>query len=79
MGKWDESYQMDKWDFLVGYLSSGLSHWFISEGEDAIRLGREVIIEIREKYLVDRKTARYNMTHASDSVESAEREIGLHF
>lgn len=34
---------------------------------------------MREKYLVDRKKARYNMTHASDSPDGAKEEILLHF
>lgn len=70
---------VNKFDFLLGYITSGPSHWMVLVGEDAIRLGREAIVEIREEYLMDRKLARYNMTHGSDSVEGARREILLHF
>lgn len=78
-GVFDANYGQNKHDFLVGFLSSGESHWFVAEGEDAIAKGRRIIVGIREKYLLDRKKARYNMTHASDSPESAIREIFLHF
>lgn len=48
-------------------------------GDDAIRKGREALVEMREAYLLDRKKARYNMTHASDSPDGAKEEILLHF
>lgn len=37
------------------------------------------MVEIREEYLVDRKKARFNMSHASGSAEGAKAEILLHF
>lgn len=70
---------VSKYDFLLGYITIGPSHWMALMGEDAIRLGREAIVEIREEYLTNRKLARYNMTHGSDSVDGARREILLHF
>ncbi len=78
-GVFDANYAQNKHEFLVGYLSSSPSHWFIVEGEDAIAKGRKIIVDVREEYLVDRKKARYNMTHASDSPESVRSEIALHF
>lgn len=70
---------VSKYDFLLGYITSGPSHWMVLVGEDAIRLGREAIVETREEYLTDRKLARYNMTHGSDSIDGARKEILLHF
>ena len=58
---------------------SDYSYWIIFYGENAIKIWREILKEIRIKYLENPQTARYNMTHASDSVESANREIKLHF
>lgn len=75
---WDHNHNMDKWEFLVWYMTSWPSHWFHVTGESAIQKGRTIITLLREKYLVNPK-ARYNMTHASDSQTSSSREISLHF
>lgn len=76
---YSEEYNENKQDFLAKYLTSGSSHWFLFEGEDAIKRWREVITDMRTKYLLNPKTARYNMTHGSWNIEEAEREEQLHF
>lgn len=65
-------------DTLVEYMASGNSYWIIFYWEDAVKKGREILSDIRNEYLVIPK-CRYNMTHAADSIESANREIMIHF
>lgn len=77
--KFDNNYNEMKLDFLTRYLLSWDSYWMIFCWEDVIKKWREILTEIRYKYLDTPKIARYNMTHASDSEESARREILLHF
>jgi nucleoside diphosphate kinase len=67
------------YEWLIDFMTSWKSYWFIFYWEEAIKKWRELLVEIRDEYLVDRKLARYNMTHASDSIESANKEIMLHF
>jgi nucleoside diphosphate kinase len=76
---YDIKSRLSKQDFLVEFMTSWLSHWIVFSWYDAIKIGREILKEIRTKYLVDTWSARYNMTHASDSIESATKEIRLHF
>ena len=71
--------KISKQEFLARYMTSDNSYWIIFYGENAIKVWREVLKEIRNKYLETPQLARKNMTHASDSVESATREIKLHF
>jgi len=71
--------KISKQEFLARYMTGDYSYWIIFYGENAIKIWREVLKEIRNKYLETPQLARKNMTHASDSVESATREIKLHF
>lgn len=66
-------------EWLIEFMISWKTYWMIFYWEDAIKKARKFLYEIREEYLVDRKVARRNMTHAADSIESANREIDLHF
>lgn len=75
----DEKYNEYKFDFLLKHMTSWKSYWIIFYWENAIKKWREVLINIRDEFLENRKMARLNMTHASDSFESAKREILLHF
>lgn len=77
--KWSELHKEFQLDFLIRFMTSWKSYWIVFYGDDAIKKWREILVDIRDKYLVDRKKARLNMTHASDSFESANREIMLHF
>lgn len=69
---------IEKFNFLKSYITSWLCYIMLVSWKDAIQKARETILSIREEYLFDKK-ARYNMTHASDSLESAEKEISLYF
>lgn len=71
---------------LVSFITSGPSVSMVVEGANAVRIMRAINGAtkpfeaapgtMRGDYAVD--TGR-NIVHASDSVESAEREIGIHF
>ncbi len=71
---------------LVSYISSAPVVMFVIEGEDAIATAREMAGAtdpkqakpgtIRADYGID---VQRNVIHASDSKESAYREIALHF
>lgn len=76
---WCNVFNENKFDFLVNQMTSGKSYWIVFSWKNAIKKWREVLINIRDEFLIDRKKARLNMTHASDSIESANREILLHF
>ena len=75
-----EEHKHNGWDFewLIDFMTSWKSYWIIFYWEDAIIKWREILTGIREEYLVYVKCRR-NMTHASDSIESANKEIMLHF
>lgn len=72
-------YKESKYDFLVNFMTSWPSYWIIFYWEDAIKKWREILKEIRNKYLSTPQLARCNMTHASDNPEWAIEEIKLHF
>jgi nucleoside-diphosphate kinase len=72
-------YEESVYDFTRRYLSSWYSYWIVFYWENAVVKWREILTEIRTKYLVNPKVARYNMTHASDSEAGAKREIQIHF
>lgn len=76
---WCDVFKENKFDFLVKQMTSWKSYWIVFAWENSIKKWREVLVNIREEFLVDRKKARLNMTHASDSIESANKEILLHF
>lgn len=76
---YDIKSRISKQEFLARYLVSDYSYWIVFYWENAIKLWREILKNIREKYLVNVKTARYNMTHASDNPNWALEEIKLHF
>ncbi len=71
---------------LISYICSGPVVMFVIEGEDAIATAREMAGAtdpgqakpgtIRADYGID---VQRNVIHASDSQESARREIALHF
>ena len=71
--------RISKQEFLARYLVTDFSYWIIFYWENAIKLWREILKNIREKYLLNVKLARYNMTHASDNEAWALEEIKLHF
>lgn len=76
---WCDTFNEDKFEFLLKYMTSWKSYWIVFHWEGAVKKWREVLVSIRDEYLENRKMARLNMTHASDSIESAKREICLHF
>lgn len=71
---------------LISYITSGPSVSMVIEGKDAVKIMRSINgatnpVEaapgtIRGDFAIE--TGR-NVVHASDSVESAEREIAIHF
>ncbi len=65
-------------EWLIEFMISWNIYWIIFYWEDAIKKWREFLYDLRWEYLYDIK-ARMNMTHAADSIESANREIELHF
>ncbi len=77
------------YDLLVSYVSSAPSVAMIIEGRRAIGVVRKMIGStdpaeaeagtIRGDLGLERKVVMFNLVHASDSQESAEREIGLFF
>ena len=75
----EHRWKVEKFNFLLGHMTSGDSYWIVFYGEDAVVKGRQILADIRNKYLLDAKWAYHNMTHASDSEASARREIQLHF
>ncbi|MFZ2070493.1 MAG: nucleoside-diphosphate kinase [Halobacteriota archaeon] len=76
----------DFFEDVVAYISSAPTVPLVIEGEHAIRVAREMIGAtdpklaepgtIRADYGID---VQRNVIHASDSAESAKREIALHF
>ncbi|MDD2870596.1 MAG: nucleoside-diphosphate kinase [Candidatus Gracilibacteria bacterium] len=74
----NSNFTKDSFEGLLQFMISGKSYWIIFYGEDAIKKGRQILTDIRQEYLVNPK-CRYNMTHAADSIESANREIMIHF
>ena len=76
---WCDIFNENKFDFLLDYMTSWKSYWIVFSWNNAIKKGREVLINIREEYFLNRKKSRLNLTHASDSIESAQQEIHLHF
>ncbi len=76
----------DFYEGVVKYLSSGPSLLMVLEAERAIEMARKMVGAtfgfeaesgtIRGDYSC---SGRYNLVHASDSGESAEKEIGLFF
>jgi nucleoside-diphosphate kinase len=74
------------YDPLVAFMTSGPSLQMVWEGEEAVAVVRKIngatnsldadIGSIRGDYGL---TVRHNIVHASDSPETAEREIGLYF
>lgn len=75
-----EEHKNSKNDFnwLIDYFTSAEILIWIVSWENVISRCRELVYDIRWEYL-DFVKARKNMLHASDSPESARREIKLHF
>jgi len=81
----DKSY----YDHLVGYISSAPSVAMVLEGREAVAVTRRLVgatdpVEaqpgtIRGDLALERRGAIFNLVHASDSQESARREISLFF
>lgn len=77
------------YDLLVGYVSSAPSVVMVLEGRKAIEVVRRLVGAtdpaeaepgtIRGDLALERRTVIFNMVHASDSPESAEREIAMFF
>lgn len=77
------------YDLLVNYISSAPSVAMVVEGRKAIAAIRKMVGatdpaeaepgSIRGDLALERRTVIFNLVHASDSPESAEREIGLFF
>jgi nucleoside-diphosphate kinase len=77
------------YDLLVSYVSSAPSVAMVIEGRRAIEVVRKMLGAtdpaeaeagtIRGDLGVERRVVMFNLVHASDSRESAEREIGLFF
>ena len=77
------------YDLLVNYISSAPSVAMVVEGRKAIAAIRKMVGatdpaeaepgSIRGDLALERRTVIFNLVHASDSSESAEREIGLFF
>jgi nucleoside-diphosphate kinase len=63
-------------DKLCASFSSGPVLAIVAEGYEAVRVGRIVLEEIRSRYA---QSSHENVVHASDSEESARREILLWF
>ena len=57
---------------LINFMTKGLITAIIIEGDDCVSEMRKVAMNIRDNY--ETKNER-NLVHASDSIESAEREI----
>ena len=75
--KVDEAFFPD----IVGYLTSGVSHVWVVEGENAVSImlsikGKGNGGGLRGKFARDRVR---NILHTSESVEEAKREIGIFF
>lgn len=76
----------DFFEPLVSYITSGPVVPFVIEGEDAIRVAREMVGAtdpkkaapgtIRADFGID---VQRNVIHAADSPETARREIAIHF
>jgi nucleoside-diphosphate kinase len=74
------------YDSLLAFIRSGPTVQMVWEGENAVAVGRKLngatnsqeagLGTIRGDYGL---TLQNNVVHASDSVETAEREIGLYF
>jgi nucleoside-diphosphate kinase len=83
---YEEHKGKDFFDDLVSYTTSGPVVLGVIKGVDAIAVARELVGAtdpklakpgtIRSDYGID---MRRNLIHASDSEESAKREIALHF
>jgi nucleoside-diphosphate kinase len=83
---YEEHKDKDFFSELVEFMLSGKVCVAILEGEDAVARARTLLgptdpekwapTTVRGKYGTDR---RHNACHASDSVESAKREIGIWF
>ena len=77
------------YDLLVGYVSSAPSVAMVIEGRGAIEVVRRLVGAtdpakaepgtIRGDLALERRTVIFNLVHASDSTESAKREISLFF
>ncbi|MDD5770448.1 MAG: nucleoside-diphosphate kinase [Candidatus Gracilibacteria bacterium] len=76
---YDIKSRISKQEFLARYMVSDYSYWIVFYGENTIKLGREVLKNIREKYLLTPWFARYSLMHASDNPVGAIEEIKLHF
>jgi nucleoside diphosphate kinase len=69
----------DKFNGLLKSMTSGSSYLMLIEWENAQKLIRALIMDIREEFLATPKVARRNMTHASWNIEEAKMEAQLHF
>jgi nucleoside-diphosphate kinase len=77
------------YDLLLGYVSSAPSVAMVVEGRKAISTVRKMVGTtdpaeaepgtIRGDLALERRAVIHNLVHASDSLESATKEIGLYF
>ena len=84
--QYEEHREKDFFEDLVSYMSSAPTVSMVIEGENAITVSREMAGvtdpklakpgTIRGDYGID---VQRNVIHASDSQESAKREISIHF
>jgi 8-oxo-dGTP diphosphatase len=68
----------DYYNELCTFISSGPIIIILAEGHEAVCSGRIILESIRSKYILS-ETIMQNIIHASDSQESAQREIALWF
>jgi nucleoside-diphosphate kinase len=76
-------------DLLATYVSSAPSVVMVIEGRKAVDVVRRLVGStdpaeaepgtMRGDLAIERQTVIFNLVHASDSPEAAEREIGLYF
>ena len=64
------------YEALVTRMSTGTCVFVIFSGPDVVRWSREKIMDLRKQYAT---STQENLIHGSDSLEAAEREIGLWF
>ncbi len=64
------------YDELINYITSGPLVIIELEADNAVKILRDINDEVRKKFGI---SMTKNTVHGSDSIKSAEREIGLFF
>ena len=65
------------YETITHHLSSGPVLLMIWSGENAIALGRQTAMNIRQQFKIPGSPSHENVIHSSDAFESAQREIKL--